>query len=494
MKKIFVIIAISIGITGIFIIPPLTDQLAGAGSTKKIHFTETITSSQDPGQGHESHQIALILSPNLGTLYDGTLTYTSSEPVKIAILHEISKDEVKDQPTWTVDGNTVYGLSLIDQGSNAGSIEFTGSALALHSDSSKFTATVSVDGWIRGQPTEIVLQQLEPEKEEPSLKLSRSNVPATIPLHIGTYDGDPVYYIATDTNDETHAELITEKQNWKVELAPPLSEVPEESLGVIYMFKDGIKGKGIHGFQDDVFSNTPSQTDEYSALRLVTNVSWKLGQNPEILDSVDAILNASDAGRIELETTEVIINVPQIVWPEGQMQVRENKTLTDDTAYTGGQILDINQENMTVTFVAHRGWAPDGRTIYYIVTDATPTGPAEMMGVTDAPTLANMITNPAAVDLYQFLDGIKGSGPLGFQPGIAAAVPGDETYSPIWRILMISWNDPEQASILETKADIDAFHSEDLIEINLARPMNSVHIVNCPFIDPFQSINSTKNG
>ena len=98
---------------------------------------------------------------------------------------------------------------MIDQGSNAGSIKFTGSALALHSDSSKFTATVSVDGWIRGQPTEIILQQLEPEKEEPSLKLSRANVPATIPLHIGTYEGDPVYYIITNTNDETHAELIT---------------------------------------------------------------------------------------------------------------------------------------------------------------------------------------------------------------------------------------------------------------------------------------------
>ncbi|MEE8256065.1 MAG: hypothetical protein V3R12_04380, partial [Nitrosopumilaceae archaeon] len=159
----------------------------------------------------------------------------------------------------------------------------------------------------------------------------------------------------------------------------------------------------------------------------------------------------------------------------------------------GGQILNINQTNMTVTFVAHREWGPDGSTIYYIITDATPTGPAMMMGVTDAPTLANLITNPAAVDLYHFFDGIEGSGPFGFQPGIASAVPGDETYSPLCRILLISWNDPEQASILETKADIDALHSEDLIEINLARPMNSVHIVNCPFIDPFQEIktNST---
>jgi len=175
------------------------------------------------------------------------------------------------------------------------------------------------------------------------------------------------------------------------------------------------------------------------------------------------------------------------------MLVKENKTLSDDTPYGGGQIIDINQENMTVTFVAHRGWGPDGSTVYYIVTDATPSGPAEMMGVTYTPTSASLITNPAAVELFQFRDGIKGSGPVGFQPGIAAAAPGDENYSPMWRIFMISWNDPENASVLETKADIDAFQKEGLITVSLATPMNSDHIVNCPFIDPFQQLNTTSN-
>ena len=32
----------------------------------------------------------------------------------------------------------------------------------------EFTATVSVDGWIRGQPTEVIMQKIELEKEEPS--------------------------------------------------------------------------------------------------------------------------------------------------------------------------------------------------------------------------------------------------------------------------------------------------------------------------------------
>ena len=77
---------------------------------KKIHFTQTITSSQDPGKGHENHQLALILSPSEGTLYDGSMTFSSSQPVQLVVLHEINSQEAKGQPTWTVDGETIYGF------------------------------------------------------------------------------------------------------------------------------------------------------------------------------------------------------------------------------------------------------------------------------------------------------------------------------------------------------------------------------------------------
>jgi hypothetical protein len=496
LKKVIIIIALGIFVASIFTIPSFTEQFVDARTLKKIHFTETISSSQDPGQGHESHQLALILSPNEGSLYDGSITYTASEQVEIVILHELLKEQSKGQPTWTVDGKTVYGLSLIGPEKNSGTIEFTGAALGLHSMSSnKFTATVSLDGWIRGQPTEVIMQKLEIKKDEPALKLSRANVPATIPMHSGTFEGDPLNFIITDTNDETYAKLITEKQKWKVELAPPLEKTPESSLDDVYLFKNGISGNGIHGFQDEVFSSTPAQIEQYSALRTVNEISWKKGQNAEVLDSVELIKKAEKDGRIQIEKKKVIINMPQIVWPEGKMVVREEKILTENTSYDGGQVLDINTQNMTVTFVAHRGWGPDGRTIYYIVTDATPKGPAEIMGVVNSPGSANLITNSAAVDLFQFVNGIKGPGPLGFQPGIAAAVPGDENYSPMWRIFTISWNESKNASVLETKSDIDKFQSDGLITISLARPMNSEHIVNCPFIDPFQSMNSTaENG
>ena len=485
MKKYLVISILVIFVVGILTISTISDQFVDANSRKKIHFTQTITSVQDPGQGHEGHQLALILSPSEGTIYDGSLTFTASEPVQIVVLHEITEDDVKGQPIWTIDGDKIYGLSLIEKG-KSNSFEFTGAALALHSPNSKFTATVSVDGWIRGQPTEVLLQKIEYEKQEPSFPLSKTNVPTTIPLHKGIFNSSSVFYIITDASDKEFAEVITEMQDWKVELAPPIANAPESSLQQIFVFRNGVTGGGIYGFQDEVFSSTPAQESEYSALSSVVEVMWKKGQNKIIFETAEEILEAYEGGRVEFNETGIIINTPQIIWPEGQMTIREDQEITDDSSYTGGQILEINEEEMTVTFIAHRGWGPDGRTIYYIVTDATPSAPAQMMGVTYSPTSSELIANSAAVDLFQFKNGIKGSGPMGFQPGIAAAAPGDENYSPFWRIYNVEWNDPENAKILETRFDIDSFSEDDLLTVSIARPMNSDHLVNCPFIDPFQ--------
>ena len=487
MKKLSVLLLIGLITVGLIFVSTTSDQLVDAGSRKKIHFTQTITSSQDPGQGHENHQLALILSPNEGTIYDGSMTFTSSEPVQIVVLHEINSQESKGQPIWTVDGKTIYGLSLVNLQKNSGSFEFTGAALALHSPNSKeFTTTVSVDGWIRGQPTEVIMQKIELQKEEPTQLLSRTNVPATIPMHKGIFEGSQVLYIITDGSDKDYAKTITEKQQWTVEFAPVIANVPENVLQKLFVFKNGVKGDGIYGFQNDVFSSTPSQESKYSALSSIVEVTWKTGQKEIEFKSAADIIAAEKGGRIKFNETGVVLNTPQIVWPDGQMIVRSDKEISDEMSYSGGQITEINEEEMTVTFVAHRGWGPDGRTIYYIVTDATPSGPAESMGVVSSPSSANLIAHSGAVDLFQFKNGVVGSGPLGFQAGIAGASLDDANYSPMWRIYLVEWNDAESAKILETKSDIDSFRADDLLSVSIARPTNSDHIVNCPFIDPFQ--------
>jgi hypothetical protein len=486
LNKLQSLLIIGIFAVGIIFVSSTSDQFVDAGSRKKFHFTQTITSSQDPGQGHENHQLLLVLSPNEGTIYDGSMTFISSEPVQIVVLHEINLRESKGQPTWTVDGKTIYGLSLIDLQKNSGSFEFTGAALGLHTSNSKeFTSTVSVDGWIRGQPTEVIMQKIELEKEVSSL-LSRTNIPATIPMHKGIYEGNQVLYIITDGSDKDYTKIISEKQEWNIELASVLADVPESALQKLFVFKNGVKGDGIYGFQNEVFSSTPSQKSQYSALNSIIEVTWKVGQKEIEFKSATDIIAAEEGGRIEFNETRIVLNTPQIIWPDGQMIVRSEKEITDEMSYSGGQIIEINEEEMTVTFVAHRGWGPDGKTIYYIVTDATPSGPAESMGVVSSSSSGNLIAHSGAVDLFQFKNGIVGSGPLGFQPGIAGASLGDVNYSPMWRIYLVEWNDAKSAKILETRSDIDSFHADDMLSVSIARPTNSDHIVNCPFIDPFQ--------
>ena len=316
-------------------------------------------------------------------------------------------------------------------------------------------------------------------------RLARTNVPATIPLHLGYYNGGAVYFIVTDSSDPKHAEVVTKQQGWKVEAAPVLVNSPKEILSPVYIFENGVNGTGVYGFQGEVFSVTPAQ-ENYNALASHTHVIWDDDATPKILDSVYAIQFNEDEGLLGLVEHDVVTNMPQIVWPEGQMKVKKDSTVTDFTPFVGGQVLDINIDEMTVTFIAHRGWGPDGRTIYFIVTDATPSGPAEMMGVIPVTASAGLISNLAAGDFFHFRNGVSGSGPLGFQPGIAASASGDETYSPMWRIFFIGWNDYDYMPLLQTIEDINFYKEHGSIDVDIARPMDSDHIVNCPFIDPFQ--------
>jgi hypothetical protein len=483
MNKYFLLIAIFAVSAIILSIPLLSNQYANAGMIKKIQFTQTLTSSQDLGQGHDSEQMAIILSPNNGTLYSGSLTYTASEPVQIVILHQIDKADAKGQPTWTVDGNTIFAETLVDPGTNAGSYDFTGAAVGLHStNSAAFTATISVDGWIRGQTPEAMQHYANSVITQSSLKLTSASVTAKIPLHLGLFNSSPVYYIITDTNDKKSATVISQKQKWKVEVAPTLSNLPKGSLGKVYLFDNGIMGNGTNGFQSDVFSNTPAQ-NLYTPLRSVTHVTWNTGNVTEILDSEKKILDANMTGKVKLSDVGIIMNMPQIMWPGGEMSVRTDKDL-EQKPFEGGQILDINTNNMVVTFVAHRSWGPDGRTIYYIVTDATTEGPAKMMGITNTPLLTSL--DPAFIDLFQFTNGLTGSGPFGFQPGISGASPGYDTYGPLCKISLVSWNDPSQAKLLENMEDITIRKSTGDISVQPGKVSDTDYILDCPFIDPFQ--------
>ncbi|MDE1828968.1 MAG: hypothetical protein KGI25_01465 [Thaumarchaeota archaeon] len=478
----FLIVGIVAAVVGIiFSIPLLSDNLASAGTVKKIQFTQTITSSEDPGIGHSNEQLAMILAPNNGTLYDGTLTYTASEPVQIVVLHKIDKSDSKGQPVWTVDNNTIYAETILDSGSNSGTLDFAGSAIGIHStNSTQFTATASIDGWIRGTTPEFFGNATQMISVN-SLKLSRAEIPVTIPLHEGFYNGKTVYYIITDSSSSADASQISSNQNWKVQTAPLLAQAPQSSLSKVYVFTNGATGNGTDGFQNDVFSDTPS-SQSYTPVSLVVHVKWGIGRTTQILNSTKDILAANATGKLTLTSTGTVLNMPQVVWPDGQMSIRSDKQLTNQNSYTGGQILDIdNATHKSVTFAAHRAWGPDGKTIYYIVTSGTPQGPAKMMGLINTPALTML--SSYARDLYHFSNGISGAGPFGFQEGISGAQLGDTSYSPICKISMVSWNNDKNAALLENLDDINFEKSQGTITVQPALVYNNNYIIDCPIIE-----------
>lgn len=313
------------------------------------------------------------------------------------------------------------------------------------------------------------------------LKLSHANIAIDIPLTKGYVNGSDVFYITTDVSDNKTAEHLTNLTGFKVNYAPILAQSPNASIANIFEFKNGVNGTGPQGFQPNVADSKPGD-ENYSPLWRINLVEWNQGVTPRELKSQSDIISAQRNGELTIMPTMVIVNCPFIQWEGGSMKIRENKAISDETAYGGGQVLNIDTQKMVVTMVAHRGWAPDGKTIYYIVTDATPKMPSDMMGVTFVPKDEALAGTAAAPQLFQFMNGINGTGPMGFQSGIGGAGPTDANYSPMWLISFIEWKDPSQAKIIETSDDIAAMQQAGMITITPA--MGGKHVVNCPFFEP----------
>ncbi len=114
-------------------------------STTTRTMSQTFTSSDDPGLGHENHELMIVLPPSENT-YVGRLSFSASEPVQyVTLIGPLGPGENAGQQTWTPDGETYYAIILVDNGLKSGGWKFAGNALALHTmNSDPFTATVSV--------------------------------------------------------------------------------------------------------------------------------------------------------------------------------------------------------------------------------------------------------------------------------------------------------------------------------------------------------------
>jgi len=143
--------------------------------------TETIQSMQDPGIGHESHQLAVLLAPS-SDVYSGILSYSASEPIQLVSLRGPIGSGEQPKATWTPDGETIFELTFVDSKNAMGTWEFSGNALAVHTmKPTEFTVSYSVSATTtEGKPAPKVM---EPTKTETPTKPSG---PQTVSVQIPT--------------------------------------------------------------------------------------------------------------------------------------------------------------------------------------------------------------------------------------------------------------------------------------------------------------------
>ncbi len=306
--------------------------------------------------------------------------------------------------------------------------------------------------------------------------LTKTNVPLTLPLIKGYAKGSEVFYITTEVSDKAAAIHLSNITNSRVTYTPSLKLTPQNALANIYEFKNGIKGSGPEGFQPNVADSQPGDPS-YSPLWRVNLVDWKTNAIPKELRSELDIINAQKLGQLTITSTDIIVNCPFVKWSGSELKIRQDKTLNDTTPYGGGQILNVDTKDNKVTFVGHRGFAPDGSTIYYIATDASKMDVAGNLGVTFVNKTGYTLASGASSDLYVFTNGIKGTGPMGFQASIGSSNAGDMAYSPMWKIQLATWNQPSDAQVITTLNQLNSVASKGMINISIAGV-----VVNCPFV------------
>ena len=160
---------------------------------KKIHGYQsasgTITSVQDPGVGHESHQLAIILPPT-DKMYKGILSYDASEPIQLVSLHgPLAEGEDNGQAIWTPDGETKFALTFIDPETSMGSWLFTGNALAVHTkNTEEFTVSYSVS-YMEKEMSDTVMTGTLDSMVDPGVGHESHSLAIILPPSEMTYSG-----------------------------------------------------------------------------------------------------------------------------------------------------------------------------------------------------------------------------------------------------------------------------------------------------------------
>ena len=242
----------------------------------------------------------------------------------------------------------------------------------------------------------------------------------TFRLHRGAVDGKDVWFIRTDTSDKAYADQ--ERLVWAPKLVTLLAG---DLAGDAYLVSGGPEDQPV------VLSTQPGRADYTPAWRL-HRAAWK--RQPRPLGSAAQVRAARQAGRLQVTKTDIVLNAAVVKWPSGAMPVDQQRS-----EYLGpGQLLEApDTAGMTVTFKLHECFPG----VRYIVTDTSMAPMAKGMHIVHSPRLQAASKAGATGRTNVFGNGVKGSGPMGFQPSVFDTQAGNPAWSPYWDHMTYTWED-----------------------------------------------------
>ena len=177
---------------------------------------------------------------------------------------------------------------------------------------------------------------------------------------------------------------------------------------------------------------------------------------------------------LEAQTAKAQVQIPMVT------SLTPNKIMIQNPFHSS--VDSKNNASATVSIPLSKGYV-NGKIAFFIATDASDNKTASDITqstgfkVNFAPILA-LIPQSSLGQGYEFLNGIKGHGPFGFQLPVANAIPSDKGYSPLFQLNFVKWN--PNAIVRELKSVDEIMRAEKNNQLTI----NKTYIViNSPAVN-----------
>jgi len=245
------------------------------------------------------------------------------------------------------------------------------------------------------------------------------------------FDGQRAYHIRTDASDAEYARRVG-----LVHVPKLAAAIKAQAAADYFIFRNPSAG------QLPVVSTVPGRPDFTPAFR-ISRVTFR--RAAVRLTSGEQVRDAAASGRVTVTATDTVVNYPFVKWPGGELPVDRARL-----AYLGeGQLLSRpDLEQREVTFKLQQCFPGE----WYIVTDTSASPMAPMMRIAASPKSGLLTKAGATAKILVFGNGIKGPGPMGFQPSIVDSLPGNPVWSPFWDHYTFTWTDGQKPEVVRDQA------------------------------------------